>query len=142
MYPGDDASTVLAGTGVKAGEPSALCSRCVASAKYQAETGELQVVSPARGLGVAQPLGVVAQLGIVVQAAPGADAVAAPAARQVARIRRLRPTEQHRVVAGLKADEGIDPAVRLAVPLDLHVRRRQAGRGSGKAGHVERAHAG
>src|ERR1700737_4101376 len=54
MDTGDDASTVLAGTGVKAGEPSALLSRWVASAKYQADTGELQVVSPANGLGIAQ----------------------------------------------------------------------------------------
>ena len=58
MYPVDDASTVLAGTGVNASEPSALCNRCAASAKYQADTGELQVVSPASGLGIAQMLAV------------------------------------------------------------------------------------
>src|SRR6202022_4577786 len=56
MYPGDDPSAVLAGTGVKAREPSALCRRCVASAKYHADTGELHDVSPASGLGIAQML--------------------------------------------------------------------------------------
>src|SRR5467141_3026823 len=58
MYPGDEPSAVLAGTGVKASEPSALCRRCVASAKYQADTGELHDVAPASGLGIAHRLAV------------------------------------------------------------------------------------
>src|ERR1700730_7610852 len=58
MYPGDDPSAVLAGTGVKAREPSALRRRCVASAKYHADTGELHDVSPASGLGIAQMVAV------------------------------------------------------------------------------------
>ena len=58
MYPVDDPSAVSAGTGVKASDPSALCRRCVASAKYHADTGELQVVSPASGLGMAHMLAV------------------------------------------------------------------------------------
>ena len=58
MYPVDDSSAVLAGTGVKASEPSALCRRWVASAKYHADTGELQVVSPASGFGIAHKLAV------------------------------------------------------------------------------------
>src|SRR6202171_3323064 len=57
-YPGDDPAAVLAGTGVKASEPSALRRRCVASAKYHADTGELHDVSPASGLGIAQMVGV------------------------------------------------------------------------------------
>src|ERR1700694_2556348 len=58
MYPGVDPSALLAGTGVKASEPSVLCRRCVASAKYHADTGELHDVSPASGLGIAQMLAV------------------------------------------------------------------------------------
>src|SRR5207302_9573625 len=71
-------------------------------------------------------VGVVPQLGIAVQAAPGADAVAAPAAWQACRVGGLRPAEEHVVVACLEADERIYPAVRLRIPLDLHIRRREA----------------
>src|SRR5712691_194342 len=51
-------SAVLAGIGVKAKVPSAFLRRCVASAKYVAVTGELQVESLAAGLGIAQTLAV------------------------------------------------------------------------------------
>src|SRR2546426_5240052 len=82
-------------------------------------------------------VGVVPKLGIVVQAAPGADAVAAPAAWQVARVGGLGPAEEHVVVACLEPDQGVDPAVRLRIPLDLHIRRGQAGRGPDKTRKVE-----
>src|SRR2546428_11104316 len=52
-YPVDDPSAVLGGTGANASEPSALCRRCGASAKYPADTGELHDESPASGLGIA-----------------------------------------------------------------------------------------
>src|SRR6266566_3545018 len=151
MYPVDDPSAVLAGTGVKASDPSALCRRCVASAKYHADTGERLGDRPHVGgdEGVGRQriavdvatdrdeVGVVPQLGIVVQAAPGADAVAAPAAWQVGRVGGLRPAEEHVVVACLEPDQGVDPAVRLRVPLDLDIRCGEAGGGSDKTRQVE-----
>src|SRR2546422_2515471 len=49
-------------------------------------------------------VGVMPQLGIVVEAAPGADAVAAPATGKVCRVGGLGPAEEHVVVACLEAD--------------------------------------